>query len=55
MTKTSTPPVTTPTVDLTEPRYPGKGVGYDWRSLVAAREAEHLDEELQALTVAAND
>lgn len=55
MTTYTNPSVTTPTVDLTEPRYPGKGVGYDWRSLLAAREAEHLDEELQGLIVAAND
>jgi len=37
------------TIDLTEPHYPGKGIGYDWRSLVAASEAAELDTELQRL------
>lgn len=37
------------TIDLTEPHYPGKGIGYDWRSLVAAAEAAALDDELVRL------
>jgi hypothetical protein len=42
-------PAETLTIDLTEPHYPGKGIGYDWRSLVAATEAAELDDELQRL------
>ncbi len=42
-------PAETLTIDLTEPHYPGKGIGYDWRSLVAASEAAELDTELEHL------
>lgn len=47
--KTQTAEARTLTIDLTEPRYPGKGIGYDWRSLVAAAEAASLDDELASL------
>jgi hypothetical protein len=46
---TQTAEARTLTIDLTEPRYPGKGIGYDWRSLVAAAEAASLDDELASL------
>lgn len=46
---TKTTEARTLTIDLTEPRYPGKGIGYDWRSLVAAAEAASLDDELARL------
>ena len=42
--------VRTLTIDLTEPRYPGKGIGYDWRSLVAASEASILDDEWRQMS-----
>ena len=29
-----------------ERSYPGKGLGYDWRAVVAEVEAAHLDREL---------
>jgi hypothetical protein len=34
-------------------RYPGKGIGYDWRAVLAAVEAARLDEELAELAVPA--
>ncbi len=34
---------TTSPMDLTEPGFPGKGVGYDWRSVVVeAAASDHL-------------
>ena len=45
---------TTSPMDLTEPMvmiermYPGKGVGYDWRAVVAEMAAAGLDAELAA-------
>jgi hypothetical protein len=33
-----------------EQTYPGKGVGYDWRAVVAEVEAALLDAELASLT-----
>lgn len=33
-----------------EQTYPGKGVGYDWRAVVAEVEAVLLDAELASLT-----
>lgn len=38
------------TIDTTDAVWTGrKGVSYDWRSIVAAAEASHLDRELEAL------
>jgi len=34
-------------------RYPGKGIGYDWRAVLAQVEASRLDDELAALSVPA--
>jgi hypothetical protein len=45
---------TTSPMDLTEPMvmiepaYPGKGVGYDWRAVVAEAAVADLDAELAA-------
>lgn len=33
-----------------EQTYPGKGVGYDWRAVIAEIEAALLDAELASLT-----
>ena len=37
---------TTSPMDLTEPGFPGKGVGYDWQAVVAEMAAVDLDAEL---------
>lgn len=40
------------TVNMSPERsYPGKGLGYDWRAVVAEVEAAHLDRELLDLEV----
>jgi hypothetical protein len=39
--------LTEPSV-MIEPAYPGKGVGYDWRAVVAEMAAAGLDAELAA-------
>ncbi|MDA0371715.1 MAG: hypothetical protein O3C62_06985 [Actinomycetota bacterium] len=44
---------TTSPMDLTEPGFPGKGVGYDWQSVVAEAAAAHLDLELATALAAA--
>ncbi|MEY3053634.1 MAG: hypothetical protein RL550_157 [Actinomycetota bacterium] len=38
--------------DLTEPGFPGKGVGYDWRSVVVEAAASDLDAELASALIA---
>ena len=38
-----------------EQTYPGKGVGYDWRAVIAEVEAVLLDAELASLTESVND
>jgi hypothetical protein len=51
---------TTSPMDLTEPSvmieptYPGKGVGYDWRAVVAEAAVADLDAELAAELAAAH-
>ena len=37
-----------------EQTYPGKGVGYDWRAVIAEVEAALLDAELASLTESVN-
>jgi hypothetical protein len=37
-----------------EQTYPGKGVGYDWRAVIAEVEAALLDAELVSLTESVN-
>ena len=37
-----------------EQAYPGKGVGYDWRAVIAEVESALLDAELASLTAAVN-
>lgn len=56
MNTRSTPavPPTTKTVVLTSDtsvmgEYPGKGIGYDWRAVIAEVEAQLLDAELAFL------
>lgn len=39
-----------PSITTPEQAYPGKGVGYDWRSVIAEVEAALLDAELASLT-----
>ena len=39
-----------PSTTAPEQPYPGKGVGYDWRSVIAEVEAALLDAELASLT-----
>ena len=42
---------TVSTVNMSsEQTYPGKGVGYDWRAVIAEVEAVLLDAELASLT-----
>ena len=43
---------TTSPMDLTEPGFPGKGVGYDWRSVVVEAAASDLDAELASALIA---
>jgi hypothetical protein len=46
---------TVSTVNMSsEQTYPGKGVGYDWRAVVAEVEAALLDAELASLTESVN-
>jgi hypothetical protein len=37
-----------------EQTYPGKGIGYDWRAVIAEVEAALLDAELASLTESVN-
>ena len=37
-----------------EQTYPGKGVGYDWRAVIAEVESALLDAELASLTESVN-
>lgn len=47
---------TVSTVNMSpEPAYPGKGVGYDWRAVIAEVESRLLDAELASLTAASVD
>ena len=43
---------TTSPMDLTEPGFPGKGVGYDWQAVVAEMAAADLDAELTTALIA---
>ena len=46
---------TVSTVNMSsEQTYPGKGVGYDWRAVIAEVEAVLLDAELASLTEPVN-
>jgi hypothetical protein len=46
---------TVSTVNMSsEQTYPGKGVGYDWRAVIAEVEAVLLDAELASLTESVN-
>ena len=47
---------TVSTVDFSpEQAYPGKGLGYDWRSVIAEVESALLDAELASLTSVYSD
>lgn len=52
---TTSPMGSTKPVELSDPGFPGKGVGYDWRAVVAEAAAADLDAELTNLTSLASN